>query len=128
MHHPRLEELVRRRQAFPVEAYEFVRDAIAHAASLRGMGADADIGARHMLEAACDLARREFGMLALSVFHAWGVRRTDDLGEIVTHLVEARLLEPASHDDLAVFRDAFALEPALGTGLPIDFPTDDEEP
>ncbi|MBY0232814.1 MAG: hypothetical protein K2W96_26325 [Gemmataceae bacterium] len=118
MHHPRLEDLVRRRQAYPIEAYEFVREAL-------GSAGTGDPGPRQLLEAACELARREFGAMALAVFRAWGVRRTDDFGEIVSHLAEARLLESVSDADLAAFREAFPLEPALGAGVVIEFPPED---
>jgi uncharacterized repeat protein (TIGR04138 family) len=122
LHHPRLEELVRRRQRFPIEAYEFVRDAFAHA------GPDEDLSALQLLEAISGLARRELGLLAPTVFRLWGVRSTDDIGEIVFDLIDARLIEAASDDCREGFQAAFDLEQALAAGQSIDIPPEEMGP
>jgi uncharacterized repeat protein (TIGR04138 family) len=119
LHHPRLEELVRRKERFPIEAYEFVREAFADA------GPDADLSPRQLLEAISGLARREFGLLAPMVFRQWGVRSCDDVGEIVSDLIDARLIEPADDDGSEGFRCAFDLESALAASQPIDIPPEE---
>lgn len=126
MHHPRLEELVRQRQRYPIEAYEMVREAIAHANAVNGAGADGDVSGAQLLEALRDLARSEFGQLAACVFHLWGVHRTDDVGEIVFDLAGLGLIDMAPHDAREQFASAFDLAGALSASLPIDIPSDDE--
>ncbi len=128
MHHPRLEELVRRRQRFPIEAYEFVKDAIAHANAAKGAGEDGDVTGTQLLGAVRDLARREFGLMAATVFRLWGVNRTDDVGEIVFDLADARLIDMAAHDAREEFAGAFDLDGALGAAVTIDIPREEMDP
>lgn len=119
MHHPKLEELVRRDPRFPLEAYEFVREAVMHA--MRGRG-DADLSARQLLAAVPELARREFGMMARTVFRLWGVNSTEDLGEIVANLVSAGLMSAGPNDCRDEFRAAYDLDAALSGEFSIDWP------
>ena len=60
-----------------------------------------------------ELALREFGLMAPAVFRAWGIRRTDDFGEIVFNLIGAGLMDPTAADDRGAFRDRFDLDAGL---------------
>lgn len=120
MHHPKLEALVRERERFPIEAYEFIRDVFSHA------GADQELTARQLLEAISELARQEFGHLAATVFRQWGVRSAREVGEIVADLMQVGLIEAGAGDAPHDFHDAFDLETALAASQVIDIPPDDE--
>ena len=115
MLNPRIEELVRRDPRYAPEAYEFVYDALSHAARRLGRAGvdDAHVSVADFLDGARDLAVREFGLMAPAVFRAWGLRRTDDFGDIVFHLIAAGLMDPTAADDRAAFRDQFDLQAGL---------------
>jgi uncharacterized repeat protein (TIGR04138 family) len=51
--------------------------------------------------------------MARAVLAQWGVRRTDDFGEIVRNLVQADLLKKTEDDRLEDFQNAFDLDEAL---------------
>lgn len=57
--------------------------------------------------------------MARTVFHQWGIRRTDDLGEIVFNLIEAGLLSKTDADSRADFHDVCDLDHALTDGFAI---------
>jgi uncharacterized repeat protein (TIGR04138 family) len=59
------------------------------------------------------LALQEFGRMARTVFHLWGIERTDDFGEIVFNLIEAELMSRTQEDNRADFRNVFDLDEAL---------------
>jgi uncharacterized repeat protein (TIGR04138 family) len=128
MRHPDIAEIVRQDRRYAYEAYEFVFDALGHTQRLvgRAPGADEELRNEHhvsgpeILHGAVDLARREFGFMARVVFQQWGIRRTDDLGEIVFNLIEAGLLSKTESDSRADFQDVFELERALSDGYAID--------
>jgi uncharacterized repeat protein (TIGR04138 family) len=111
---------------YPPEAFEFVMEALGHAQRMfdkaqaggRG-GEEHHVTGRELLEGACDLARREFGLMAPVVFERWGVRATGDFGEIVFSLIEAGVLAGNESDSKDDFRDVFELEPALTDGYRI---------
>jgi uncharacterized repeat protein (TIGR04138 family) len=122
MHHPKLEELVRRDPRYPLEAYEFVFAALTHTQYLLGRNPPTDLAREdeyhvtgpQLLWGIRDLALREFGLLARTVFRLWGVNRTDDFGEIVFNLVEAGLMSKTAKDDRLDFKDVYDLDKALG--------------
>jgi uncharacterized repeat protein (TIGR04138 family) len=133
MPNPRIEELVRRDPRYAPEAYDFVYEALAHAARRLGR-ARADVGGAEPASAEDDehvtvpeffegmreLALRDFGLMAPIVFRAWGVRRTDDFGEIVFNLIDAGLMDPAAADDRSAFHDLFDLQEGLTAGYRIE--------
>jgi uncharacterized repeat protein (TIGR04138 family) len=127
MRHPEITDIVRRDGRFAYEAYEFMFEALNHTQQLVGRvpiggekpGAEHHVSGKEILEGAVDLAREDFGFLARTVFHQWGVRTTDDLGEIVFNLIEAELLSKTDTDSRADFHDVFDLDRALSEGYAI---------
>jgi uncharacterized repeat protein (TIGR04138 family) len=64
------------------------------------------------------LARNEFGELAPTVFSEWGVRRGEDVGEMVFQLVASGQLSARPEDTLEDFRGFRLMEALRGGGLP----------
>ena len=127
MQNPRIEELVRRDPRYPPEAYEFVFEAMSYANKrlrrVRAAGAPMEeehVSVAEFFEGLRDLALRDFGLMAPTVFAQWGVRRTDDFGDIVFNLIGAGLLDPTTADDRGAFRDHFDLGDGLVSGYHID--------
>src|SRR5258707_13072551 len=119
---PELLDLALKDGRYAWEAFEFTLEAIAHAARMFGReapregetpGLEHHVTGRELLESVGDLARREFGLMAPVVFERWGVRATDDFGEIVFALIAAGILFKTDADRKEDFRNVFALEPAL---------------
>jgi uncharacterized repeat protein (TIGR04138 family) len=121
MRHPEITELVRRDRRYAYEAYEFIFEALGHTQKLVGKVPAADeapgmehhVAGREILEGAVDLAREQFGFLAKTVFHQWGVRTTEDVGELVFNLIESNLLSKTDTDSRADFQDVCDLDRAL---------------
>lgn len=135
MHHPAIEELVRRDPRYPYEAYEFVFAALAHTQQQLGKVPPPDAAGEQeyhvtgpqLLEGIRDLALSEFGLMARTVFRMWGIDRTDDFGEIVFNLVEASLMSKTSEDQREHFRGVFNLDEALLEGYQIRLGDEAEE-
>jgi uncharacterized repeat protein (TIGR04138 family) len=132
MHHPKLEELVRRDPRYAYEAYAFVFAALAHTQRLMGRadepaaGEERHVSGPQLLEGVRDLALREFGLMARTVFKLWGINRTADFGEIVFNLVEANLMSKTDQDDRLDFQDVYDLDKALTEGYRIELSPDEE--
>jgi uncharacterized repeat protein (TIGR04138 family) len=133
MQHPKIDELLRRDPRYPIEAYEFVSDALRHTQRMLGR---ADAGGREeeqhvsgsqLLLGARDLALHEFGLMARTVFRSWGINRTDDFGEIVFNLIEAGLMSKTPNDDRRDFHDVYDLDEALTADYRIDAPCESPE-
>lgn len=117
------------------EAYEYALEALGHAQrmfgkeapeSAEGAGPEHHVTGRELLEGVCDLGRREFGLMAPVVFERWGIRRTDDFGEIIFALIDAGVLYKTDTDRREDFHAVFDLEHALTDGYRIV--TDETEP
>lgn len=126
-------ELCREDARFAYEAYEFVCDAVTFTQDRLGRAKaratrakteprrkrddESHVSGAELLRGACDLAIREFGMMAPVVFKQWGVKTTDDIGEIVFKLIKAEQLSKSDRDDLGDFRGLFDLHQALADGF-----------
>ena len=137
MQNPRIEELVRRDPRYAPEAYDFVYDALAYSAKRLGRSrpdaadpeeTDEHVSAAEFFQGVRELAVREFGLMAPTVFRAWGVRRTDDFGEIIRNLIDAGLVDPAAADDQGSFHEVIDLQDGLVSGYWIDAGESLEEP
>jgi uncharacterized repeat protein (TIGR04138 family) len=119
----RLAEIVRRDPRYAYEAYEFLFAALNHTQKkLKRVPPESEVGhpspqyhvsGRELAEGIRDLALREFGLMARTVFRMWGINRTDDFGAIVFNLVEEGLMSKTDQDSRDDFRDLFDLHQAL---------------
>jgi uncharacterized repeat protein (TIGR04138 family) len=126
----KLEDVVRKDPRYAYEAYEFVFQALHFTQKLLGREPPEDpdpeavepqhhVSGQELVEGIRVLALREFGFMARTVMHRWGIDRTDDFGEIVFNLVEAELMSKTSHDNRADFRGVYNLDEALVQGFRI---------
>lgn len=118
MHHPKLEEFVRRDPSYPLEAYDFVRDAIRWVLRSSTTG---QFSAGELMLTIPTLARREFGMLAPTVFRGWNLRRSTDIARIIANLVSMELLTAGGDDGLDDFENTDLIA-ALGDDYRIQWP------
>ena len=122
MYFPKLAEIVRRDPRYTYEAYQFVQEALeftqkklGKVPSERTEEIDPQLHVRgwELLDGIRELALREFGLMARTVFRMWGIERTDDFGEIVFNLVENNLLSKTDEDARQDFHNVFDLDEAL---------------
>lgn len=109
------------------EAYGFVVAAVGHTVRSLPRERLSDPERRHLsgqelLRGAVALARREFGLLAPTVFREWGVHVSTDLGEIVFQLVGAGQLHARREDRREDFAGGPDLMRALSDGLDLGVP------
>jgi uncharacterized repeat protein (TIGR04138 family) len=120
-----LAEVARSNPQYAYEAYEFVLlQALRHTQKLLGRApaepegeqleaAQLDVSSAELLEGIRDLALREFGMMARTVFHRWGIDRTDDIGRIVFNLVEGGMIIMTEEETLDHFHNVYDLDEVL---------------
>jgi uncharacterized repeat protein (TIGR04138 family) len=136
LHHPKIDDLVRRDPRYPYEAYEFLFASLAHTQKMlersppaeRGPEEEYHVSGRELLEGVRDLAQQEFGLMARTVFRIWGINRTDDIGELVFNLVEAGLMSKTSEDQRQDFQGVYDLDKALVEDYRIEIGDEAEGP
>ncbi|MBN9120559.1 MAG: hypothetical protein J0I06_15640 [Planctomycetes bacterium] len=127
-------QLCREDGRFAYEAYEFVCEAVTYTQDRLGRvpsrqergapdprpkpaGDENHVSGAELLRGTCELAVREFGMMAPVVFRQWGVRTTGDIGEIVFKLIKVQRLSKSDRDDPDDFHNLFDLHEALSNGF-----------
>ncbi len=99
------------------EAYFFLLEALDFTLDMLGRydleGEERHVGPREYLEGIREYAVFKFGPLAGLVLRKWGVRTTEDLGEIVFNMVDCGLLHSRPQDRKEDFRGIFDFEEAF---------------
>ena len=115
MKHPNTEELLRnilaRDPRYTSEAYAFVRAGLDF--TVRRLEKPRHVSGQELLDGLREFALAEFGPMARTVLSGWGVRRTEDIGEIVFNMVESGLLGKTDNDSRADFANGYDFEEAF---------------
>lgn len=113
----RIQEVRARDRRFSRHAYYFVLDALDHTMARLGRdqltGEDRHVGGRELLAGIREHAAEAFGPMASLVFERWGIRRSEDFGEVVFNLIDADLLSRRDEDSRLDFHDGFDFESAF---------------
>jgi len=117
-----IQDLCRRDQRYPFEAYEFVFSALGYVQQEMKKQGQVKEGAQHVsgqqLATGCrDFAVQEFGMMAGTVLKSWNIHQTDDFGEIVYNLIESQLMTRTDTDSKEDFRQVFDLHKTVSQGF-----------
>jgi uncharacterized repeat protein (TIGR04138 family) len=119
----KLMPVVQRDPRYAYEAYEFIFQALEHTHKMLGRSPPDEstdpedvryhVTVRQWVEGICAYARQEFGLMARVVFRMWGIRSTDDFGEIVFNLIDAGLMSRTPDESRADFHALFDLDEVL---------------
>ncbi len=108
--------IVREDSRYDKAAYHFVRQALDH--TLKKILPDPKRPGRHvsgqeLLAGIREFALEQFGPMAYTLLQHWGIRKTEDFGDIVFNLVEYGVLgkteqdSPEDFQEIYDFREAF---------------------
>jgi uncharacterized repeat protein (TIGR04138 family) len=120
--HP-LAELLRRDRRYHRDAYFFVFEALRFAQDQLGLGRPLpddveDEQQRHVTgQQLCEAIRRyavqQYGLMSKSVLNEWGVRSTNDFGEIVFNLIDIGQMKKTDTDRREDFDNVFDFDEGL---------------
>ena len=120
-----LRELMDKAGGYSPDAYEFIRDGLAHTVDMihPDLSSDPDDESHHVTgQQLClglkDYAVKRYGLLARAVLSRWGVRRTDDFGRIVFAMVDAGLMRKTDEDRLEDFVGVYDFDEAFAEPEP----------
>lgn len=143
-------KLVENDPRYKLEAYEFVRRALAYAqdelmmeseapeVDTADQGSESDEGVsnydesggteRHLTgQQLCEAIRRyaldQFGYMAAVVLKSWGITTTGDFGEIVFNMIRVEQMRKSPHDRREHFDDVYDFEQVFNKGFRIQPPS-----
>lgn len=96
------------------DAYDFLMEALSY--TQKRFRRSKHVTGEELLEGIKYLLLERYGPLTMSVLRHWGIRRTDDIGNIVFNLVESKVLSKTDDDRIEHFRDAYDFEEVFTKG------------
>lgn len=104
---PDLHDLAASQGRYDVEAFCFVSQGLRHAAKLfrkeRAKGHERHLTAQQLVDGVIDLAAERYGLLAGLVLARWGLRCSEDVGNITFTLIENKVFAKQPSDRLEDF-------------------------
>jgi uncharacterized repeat protein (TIGR04138 family) len=111
-----LDQITEKDPRYPRDAYLFLREALDHTQKMIGRPKKEDlrhVTGKELLEGIREYGLEQFGPMALSVFHEWGIHKTSDFGEIVFNMVEGNLLAKTDQDTREDFKQGYDFSEAF---------------
>lgn len=116
-----------RRQKYPRNAEQFVFEALHKTQkslqknySSEQREEESHISGQELLEGIRRLALQQFGLMATTVFHQWGIYSTEDFGRLVFSLVEQGKMKKTERDNLNDFCAVYSFEEVFDRGYRFD--------
>ncbi len=126
---------------FPLAAYDLVLETVKlltrHLTEAGKSGPELHLSGALLANGLRDCLLNRYGCLAKDVLDAWRIHSTADFGTIVYDLIEVRLLQANSHDDISDFDDVYDFDQAFvlpfipkdkPDGFPVIAPLDSPAP
>jgi uncharacterized repeat protein (TIGR04138 family) len=118
---------------YKLEAYQFVRDALAYAQDVLKLGqaqaadpaaddattdegeapAERHLTGQELCGAIRQYALQQYGLLAKTVLNSWGLHTTSDFGEVVYNLIRVGLMRKSKTDRREDFDDCYEFATAF---------------
>lgn len=106
-----LPQIIAKDPRYKAEAYVFVHDALGY--TWQRLDQRRHVTGGELLVGIKDLALKRYGRMAKAVFNSWGVKATDDFGNLVFNLVDAGLLSKTEEDHIEDFHTVYDFDDAF---------------
>jgi uncharacterized repeat protein (TIGR04138 family) len=93
------------------DGYAFVMDSLDF--TMRLIGERRHVSAAELVRGLCAHAKERFGLMAYTVLSTWGIKTSDDVGELVFQLIGAGVLSRQEGDERSDFNHVMDFRDAL---------------
>ena len=109
-----IEQIYERDTRYRHEAYLFVMESLSF--TQKKYKRYRHVTGEELLEGMKELLLNKFGPMTISVLNHWGIRATEDFGNIVFNLVDNRVLSKTDDDNIDHFRNRYSFEEVFERG------------
>jgi len=109
-----VEKICEKDPRYKPDAYEFVMQALFF--TQKKLKREGHVNGPELLSGIKDFTIEQFGPMAHIVLDHWGIKSTDDFGNIVFNMVENGLLKKTADDNLEDFKRVYDLKAEIETG------------
>ncbi len=110
----KVEKICQQDPRYKSDAYEFMMEALFF--TQKTLKKPSHVSGKELLEGIKRLVLERFGPMSLTVLEHWGIKKTDDFGEIVFNLVNSGLLKKTEEDNLSDFKGVYDFKEAFVEG------------
>ena len=100
-----LKKIMEKDTRYKIDAYLFLLSALNF--TMENLKREGHVNGRELCQGIKALGIEQFGRMARTVFEHWGVRQTEDFGNIVFNMVDAGVLGKTPADSIEDFKDIF---------------------
>jgi uncharacterized repeat protein (TIGR04138 family) len=108
----KIEAIVTRDTRYKIDAYSFVLETLNY--SVRKLKSRRHVRGKELLDGVKQYAMGQFGPMVCTVFEHWGLKSTEDVGNIVFSLVDAGILSKTEEDSIDDFRNGYDFKKVFG--------------
>ena len=111
-----VQQICEKDERFAPDAYHFVQEGLNFTLkSLKrgGQNAHRHVSGQELLHGMREFALKEYGPMSKAVLNEWGIKTTDDIGQIVFNLVNASVLGKNDTDSPGDFKNVFTFDDAF---------------
>jgi uncharacterized repeat protein (TIGR04138 family) len=108
-----LDLIVQQDSRYSREAYDFMREAVEftqNAIRKANKNQPRHVTGKELLAGIRTYALEQYGPMAMTLFHEWGIRRCEDFGEIVFNLVDHEIFSKTDTDSRDDFTGGYDFE------------------
>ena len=87
------------------DSYAFVMEALAY--TQKKFKAQRHVSAQEILDGMKELLLVQYGPMAIAVLEYWGIKTTEDFGNIIFNLIECKILSKTEEDNFERFRNGY---------------------
>lgn len=109
-----VEEIYEKDSRYKEDAYVFVMEALAY--TQKKFKRSKHVKGEEMLLGMKELLLNKFGPMTMPVLEHWGIKSTEDFGNIVFNLVENRVLSKTEDDSIEEFKNGYNFEEVFDSG------------
>jgi uncharacterized repeat protein (TIGR04138 family) len=106
--------------AFLFEALDFTQQQLGRTRAHGPDDVSAHVSGRELLDGLRQFALDQFGLMTRAVLHAWNIRTTGDIGQMVYELIEQGHMHRTDRDRLSDFHDVYDFEDVFDREYAID--------
>lgn len=106
--------ICRKDHRYNPESYEFVMEALSY--SQKKFKKIKHVSGEELLLGIKALLLKKFGPMTMTVLDYWGIKTTDDFGNIVFNLVENKILSKDAQDQYESFKNAYDFKEVFDKG------------
>ncbi|MDI6704238.1 MAG: hypothetical protein QME40_06180 [bacterium] len=109
-----IQKITEKDTRYKTEVYTFVMEALDFTVSK--LKEPRHVTGQELLEGIREYGIKQFGPMTRTVFEYWGVKSTEDFGEIVFNMVDNGLMDKTEHDSKDDFKNGYDFREVFDKG------------